>query len=90
VTAPLVCVLDTRCRVVPPDAVLPFYQAAGSTDKTLLSYDGDVGVSLQHVGVLVGRNAHARLWPQIVRWIGTRSAGGEQAAYAATHGGGAA
>jgi polyhydroxyalkanoate synthase len=90
VTAPLVCVLDTRCRVVPPDAILPFYQAAGSKDKTLLSYDGDVGVSLQHVGVLVGRNAHARLWPEIVRWIGARSAGGEQDAYAATHGGRAA
>lgn len=73
VTAPLACVLDTRCRVVPPEAVLPFYAAAGSADKTLLHYDGDVGVSLQHVGVLVGRHAHARLWPEILRWIGARS-----------------
>jgi polyhydroxyalkanoate synthase len=84
VTAPLVCVLDERCRVVPPDAVMPFYAAAGSADKTLLHYDGDVGVSLQHVGVLVGRHAHARLWPEILRWIGARSvAGGPQAEEAA-------
>jgi polyhydroxyalkanoate synthase len=89
VTAPLVCVLDTRCRVVPPDAILPFYAEAGSTDKTLLSYDGDVGVSLQHVGVLVGRNAHARLWPEIVRWIGDRLDGSAEA-FAGTHAGRAA
>lgn len=78
VTAPLVCVLDARCRVVPPEAVLPFYVAAGSADKTLLQYEGDIGVSLQHVGVLVGRHAHARLWPEILRWIHARSPVGEQ------------
>jgi polyhydroxyalkanoate synthase len=76
VTAPLACVLDARCRVVPPGAVMPFYDAAGSADKTLLHYDGDVGVSLQHVGALVGRRAHAQLWPEILRWIGARSAAG--------------
>jgi polyhydroxyalkanoate synthase len=69
VTAPLLCVVDPRCRVVPPEAVLPFFEAAGSTEKTLLHYEGDVGVSLQHVGLLVGRQAHARLWPEITRWL---------------------
>jgi len=69
VTAPLLCVVDPRCRVVPPASVLPFLEKAGSRDKTLLHYDGDVGVSLQHVGMLVGPQAHARLWPQITRWV---------------------
>lgn len=69
VTAPLLCVLDPRCRLVPPQAVLPFVQAAASADKTVLRYEGDVGVALQHVGPLVGRNAHAALWPRIVAWI---------------------
>jgi polyhydroxyalkanoate synthase len=69
VIAPVLCVVDPRCRVVPPAAVLPFFDAAGSGDKTLLHYDGDVGVSLQHVGLLVGPQAHARLWPQITRWV---------------------
>lgn len=72
--APLLCVVDPRCRVVPPEAVLPFYESAGSRDKTLLRYEGDIGVSLQHVGPLVGRSAHATLWPEILRWIQLRSA----------------
>src|SRR5215510_4794477 len=69
VTAPLLCVVDPCCRVVPPASVLPFLEKAGSRDKTLLHYDGDVGVSLQHVGMLVGPQAHARLRPQITRWV---------------------
>ena len=77
VTAPLLCVVDPRCRVVPPGAVLPFFEAAGSTDKTLLHYEGDVGVSLQQVGLLVGRHAHERLWPEITRWVRLRVAAEE-------------
>jgi polyhydroxyalkanoate synthase len=45
VTASLLCVVDPRCRVVPPAAMLPVLEAVGSSDKTLLHYDGDVGVS---------------------------------------------
>jgi polyhydroxyalkanoate synthase len=67
--APLLCVVDPRCRLVPPAAVLPLVEAAGSRDKTVLHYEGDVGVSLQHVGPLVGRRAHALLWPRILDWI---------------------
>lgn len=72
IVSPLLCVVDPRCRVVPPDSVMPFYAAVGSTDKTLLHYTGDVGVSLQHVGVLVGREAHRQLWPEIMRWARDR------------------
>jgi polyhydroxyalkanoate synthase len=73
VAAPLLCVLDPRCRLVPPEAVLPFFEAAASRDKTLLHYPGDIGVSLQHVGILVGRQAHRQVWPEIVRWIRSRA-----------------
>jgi polyhydroxyalkanoate synthase subunit PhaC len=69
VKAPLLCVVDPRCRVVPPESVLPFIDIAGSADKSVLHYGGDVGVSLQHVGMLVGESAHARLWPEVLRWI---------------------
>jgi polyhydroxyalkanoate synthase len=69
VEAPLLSVVDPHCRVVPPEAVLPFHRAARSRDATVLWYGGDVGVSLQHVGMLVGREAHRTLWPEIVRWI---------------------
>lgn len=76
VVAPLLCVVDAQCRIVPPESVRPFYEAVTSNDRTWLPYYGDVGVSLQHVGMLAGRGAHARLWPQIERWIAARWRGG--------------
>jgi polyhydroxyalkanoate synthase len=66
---PLVSVYDPRSKVIPPQAVLPFHDAAASPAKLLLKYEGDVGVNLQHVGVLVGRSAHARIWPTIFDWL---------------------
>jgi polyhydroxyalkanoate synthase subunit PhaC len=68
IAAPLLCVVDPRCRLVPPASVLPVVEAAGSRCKTVLHYEGDIGVSLQHVGPLVGRRAHALLWPKILDW----------------------
>jgi polyhydroxyalkanoate synthase len=69
VVAPLLSVADRRCRIVPPEAILPFHAAAHSSMKELLWYEGDTGVALQHVGMLVGRSAHEWLWPAIIRWI---------------------
>jgi poly[(R)-3-hydroxyalkanoate] polymerase subunit PhaC len=67
--APLLCVIDPHCPVVPPETVLPVFEAAGTGDKTLLHYEREAGVSLQHVGPLVGPRAHASLWPQIIQWM---------------------
>jgi polyhydroxyalkanoate synthase len=66
---PLLTVIDPRSRLIPPAAVLPFHEAAASTVKRVLHYEGDVGVNLQHVGVLVGRSAHARIWPTVFDWL---------------------
>jgi polyhydroxyalkanoate synthase len=43
--------------------------ARQSREKTVLHYGGDIGVALQHVGPLVGRQAHRLLWPRIVDWM---------------------
>lgn len=67
--APLLNVVDPRSTVIPPQSILPFHEAAGSRSKQLLQYDGDIGVAIQHVGVLVGKNAHADIWPAIFRWL---------------------
>jgi polyhydroxyalkanoate synthase len=67
---PLLSVVDPRSRLIPPSATLPFHEAAASSDKQVLYYEGDVGVNLQHVGVLVGRSAHARIWPRVFDWLG--------------------
>jgi polyhydroxyalkanoate synthase len=67
--APLLSVLDARSSVIPPQSILPFHDAAASQAKQVLQYDGDVGVNVQHAGVLVGANAHAKLWPAIFKWL---------------------
>jgi polyhydroxyalkanoate synthase len=65
----LLIVADERRPIVPPQAILPFAQAAGAADKRLLWYEGDVGVALRHVGMLIGANAQRRLWPEILQWV---------------------
>jgi polyhydroxyalkanoate synthase len=39
------------------------------TDARIIKYPGETGVGLQHLGVLVGRQAHARVWPEIIAWL---------------------
>lgn len=69
IRAPILTVLERHSAVVPPDAVLPLCEAAGSTSNHILWYEGETGVALQHVGMLVGRTAHRTIWPEIIRWM---------------------
>lgn len=68
-TMPILTVVDPRSAIIPPNSVLPVHEAAPSRRKRLLRYDGDRGVALRHVGVLVGASAHRSLWPEILRWL---------------------
>jgi polyhydroxyalkanoate synthase len=68
--SPLISVVDFRSKVIPPEAVVPFHEATSSERKQVIKYGGDIGVNLQHVGVLVGRSAHATMWPGIFSWLG--------------------
>lgn len=78
VAAPLLSVLDARCPIAPPQSVLPFHRVVRSPERRLLWYEGDTGVALQHVGMLVGRSAHQHLWPEIGRWIRARGGPGPE------------
>lgn len=69
ITAPILAIYQPTSRIVPPESVLPFLDAAGSRRKRLLAYHGDVGAALQHVGALVGRRAHRDLWPEVFDWL---------------------
>jgi polyhydroxyalkanoate synthase len=69
VQAPRLAVVDPHCRLIPPRAVRPFLEAARNTDSTIIEYGGEVGVALQHVGMLVGREAHRTLWLTILGWL---------------------
>lgn len=73
VKTPILSMADRRSHVVPPRSTLAFHEASASRDKKVLWYAGDVGVALQHAGMLVGKNAHEHLWPQIMEWIRSRA-----------------
>lgn len=68
-TAPMFTVVNPHSRVIPPESILPFHDAAAGASKRVLRYRGDIGVAIQHVGVLVGRNAHRHLWPILLQWV---------------------
>ena len=72
--APFLTVVAPHSRAVPPSAVLPVHTSFTATGNQVLEYDGDTGVVVQHLGVLVGRNAHRTLWPQILAWLDSATA----------------
>jgi polyhydroxyalkanoate synthase len=39
----------------------------------LIEYPGEIGVGLQHLAILVGRQAHATVWPEVISWLHTNA-----------------
>ena len=62
-----------RNEIAPRASVLPFIDAMQGQDVRVLEYPGEIGIGLQHLGILVGRRAYARVWPKIVSWLRGRS-----------------
>lgn len=79
IVTPLCAVFQPSSSMVPSASVVEFFEAVGSAQKTLHAYPGDQGVALQHVGPLVGDNAHRYLWPQVFAWIDQIQEGAEPA-----------
>jgi polyhydroxyalkanoate synthase len=73
VSAPTLVVVNTSDDVAPLVSVRPFIAAMPTKDVRLIQYAGELGVCLQHLGILVGRQAHARVWPQIISWLKSHS-----------------
>lgn len=67
-TSPLLAVLGKDSKIIPPASMLPVIEAAPAANKRTVAYGGDVGVSLQHVGPLIGRTAHQSVWPEVIGW----------------------
>jgi polyhydroxyalkanoate synthase len=61
-------VLGNDSQIIPPASILPVIEAAAAANKRIVNYGGDVGVSLQHVGPLIGRTAHQSVWPEVIGW----------------------
>ena len=70
---PTLAVVNTADDVGPLDSVKPFIDAMPVRDARIVEYPGETGVCLQHLGILIGRKAHAQVWPEIIAWIDLRS-----------------
>ena len=70
---PVLAIIDRDCRIVTPRSVLPFFEKIKGTDTQVLWYMGDKGILFRHAGVLVGKNAQEKIWPQVVAWLKAHS-----------------
>jgi polyhydroxyalkanoate synthase len=69
IVAPTLAIVTTSDDVVPRSSVAPLLEAVSSRNAVLIDYPGEAGVGLQHLGILVGRQARRTVWPKIMQWI---------------------
>jgi polyhydroxyalkanoate synthase len=73
VSVPTLAVVNTSDDIAPRSSVGPFVDAMPTRDVRIIEYQGELGVCLQHLGVLIGQEAYARFWPKVITWMGARS-----------------
>jgi polyhydroxyalkanoate synthase len=67
-SVPTLAVVNTADDVAPLNSLKPFADAM-SENVRIIEYPGELGVCLQHLGILVGRHAQAHVWPEILSWL---------------------
>ena len=70
---PVLAVVTMADKVAPLASVKPCIDAMPAEGVRIIQYPGEVGVGLQHLGILVGRQARAHVWPEIISWIKTHN-----------------
>src|SRR5262249_51512921 len=68
-TAPTLAAVNVDDEVAPIVSVKPFIEAMPIKDVRIVEIPGETGVSLQHLGILIGRKTRAEVWPEIVSWM---------------------
>lgn len=71
-SVPTLAVVNMADEVAPLASVEPFTDGM-PTPVRIIEYPGEIGVGLQHLGILVGREAHAKVWPEIISWLDSLS-----------------
>ena len=66
---PTLAVVNTSDEVAPLASIEPLLEGMPTRDVAVIKYAGESGVALQHLGILVGREAYARVWPDILAWL---------------------
>src|SRR6516165_10739579 len=67
-SVPTLAVVNTADDVAPLNSLKPFADAMVENAQ-IIEYPGELGVCLQHLGILVGRHAQAHVWPEILSWL---------------------
>src|SRR5262249_37307236 len=67
-SVPTLAVVNTTDDVAPLNSLKPFADAMAENTQ-IIEYPGELGVCLQHLGILVGRHAQAHVWPEILSWL---------------------
>lgn len=76
IVAPMLAILDPGGKVVPEAAVRPALAASRSREVRIVPWEPEVGTALRHVSALVGPQANARLWPDVLAWARARAEAG--------------
>jgi len=72
-SASTLAVVNTADEIAPLASIKPFTDAMPAKNVRIIEYPGEVGVCLQHLGILVGREARTKVWPEIISWLKSRS-----------------
>jgi polyhydroxyalkanoate synthase len=69
VRVPLLAIVNTADEVAPLNSVKPFLDEMPMKETRIIEYPGEAGIGLQHLALLAGPQAHARIWPEVVSWL---------------------
>jgi polyhydroxyalkanoate synthase subunit PhaC len=69
---PTLAVVNAADVVAPASSVAPFLGKMPTDDARIIEHPGEIGVGLQHLGMLAGHAAYTRVWPQIIAWLNAR------------------
>jgi polyhydroxyalkanoate synthase subunit PhaC len=68
-STPILAIVNAADQIAPLASLKPFTEALPSATVRIIEYPGDIGVCLQHLSILVGSEARAKVWPDIISWL---------------------
>jgi polyhydroxyalkanoate synthase len=69
---PTLAIVNAADEVAPVSSVAPFLDKMPTDDTRIIEHPEEIGVGLQHLGMLAGRASYATVWPQIIAWLKAR------------------
>jgi polyhydroxyalkanoate synthase len=68
-SVPTLAVVNAADAIAPLASVKPLIDAIGTKAGRIIEFPGEPGTGLQHLAILVGRQAHTRVWPELFSWL---------------------